>query len=627
MADKDLNFDYGLPSRTRRLLDFFTFGIFKRTDGKERIYVSPERVTNAKKSVGRIIIPSEKFPTPIQKMLDKWSEITTYNLDKWEGRKDLVNDLLEMYYNSPIVSKAMNITVDEVLQADSNNQIIGVEGNKRQVDYINRRLDDWGISYKLRDIAFNIVLTGDYGLMPKIGKTGIEKVSTIEPLDLQDIFEFRPIDFADLDNPDVQNQNNNYLSRYKSVKQVNRIDELINAIKTNADISDAFDRHTLGYMIKDQVVPPWGFIHFRNFSSQSPFKPFGLPPFIHCLAPFRQLQLANQLQMSARASRFPIQRFKIKLPNIMMPTDKLEKAIEFINELDNSGFYSTKKETPGVGERLITIDELFEVDLLEYNIDLGRIDDIEALRDDLMNATLLPKSVVDPNVSGLGASGVSLVQQFKPFSRFVYGIQSVILEGLTKLIQIDMILSNSFSDDEMDFILTMPFPESQTDRELIGSQSDLIQLANTMLDILGQRFYGDPSAVLPQDLVKSVLTQILPYDKNRLDDWIELINAGRKVMEDENEDENEEVKENTRIIKKMDKAIIRESIAEAKVEAYKSKNIDYSLGNKHYHRSVLGSQNNNFDTKILIEMKKNKMKAMLKEEAEAEELENEEMEN
>jgi hypothetical protein len=615
MADKKLKFDYDLPSRNRRLLDFFTFGIFKRKDGKEHIYLNPERVKNAKKSAGRIILPADKFPTPIQRMLDKWAEVTTYNLDKWEGRKDLINDLLEMYYNSPIVSKAMNITVDEVLQADSNNQIIGVEGNKRQVDYINKKLDDWGIQYILRDIAFNIVLTGDYGLIPKIGKNGVEKVSTIEPLDLQDIFEFRPIDFADLENPSHSGgQNDSYLNRYKSLRQVNRIEELINAIKTNSDLSDAFDRHTLGYMVKDQIVPPWGFIHFRNYSSQSPFKPFGLPPFIHCLAPFRQLQLANQLQMSARASRFPIQRFKIKLPNIMMPTDKLEKAIEFINELDNSGFYSTKKETPGVGERLITIDELFEVDLMEYQIDLGRIDDIEALRDDLMNATLLPKSVVDPNVSGLGASGVSLIQQFKPFSRFVYGIQSVILEGLTKLIQIDMILSNSFSEDEMDFILTMPFPESQTDRELIGSQSDLIQLANTVLDILGQRFYGDPSAVLPEDLVKSVLTQILPYDKNRLDDWIALINAGRKVMDDEEGEEDEEMAENTKKIKKMDKGIIRESIQEAKLEAFKSKGLEYKMSNRHYHRSVLGTQNHNFNTKVLIEMKKNSMKTKLKEE-------------
>lgn len=614
MADeKKIKFDFGFPSRTRRLLDFFNFGIFKRNSGKEQIYVSPKEVKNHKSPTSRVVIPAESFPTPIQKMLDKWSEVTTYNIDRWEGRKDLINDLYEMYFNSPIVSKAVNITVDEVIQADSNMQVIGVEGNKQQVDYIHKKLEDWNVQSLMRNLVFNIVLLGDDALIPKIGKEGITKVSTIEPLDLQDIFEFRAIDFANLESGNVNVNANgvNYTDRYKAVKQVNKVDELIKAIKHNSDYSDLFDVHTLGYMIRDMILPPWSVIHFRNYTTQSPFKPFGMPSFIHCLAPYRQLQLATSMQMSARASRFPIQKFEVDLPNIMQPTDKLDKATEFMNMLDNSGYYSTKKESPGIGERIITIKGLFDVSLIEYNIDLGRIDDIEALRDDLINASLLPKSVVDPNVSGLGASGVSLIQQYKPFSRFVYGIQSIVLEGFTKLIQIDMILANKFAEKEMDFLLTMPFPESQTDRELIGSQTDLVGLVSSVLDMLGQRFYGDASAVLPEDLVFSVITQLLPYDKARLDDWMNLIQQSRKTAKPDSE---EEVKENFNKINKLSKSFIRENIEIARQDSLNKIIVSESkLNNKHYYKSLLKSNYNNFNPKWLFEMKKNSADRILKE--------------
>lgn len=614
MADeKKIKFDFGFPSRTRRLLDFFNFGIFKRNSGKEQIYVSPKEVKNHKSPTSRVVIPAESFPTPIQKMLDKWSEVTTYNIDRWEGRKDLINDLYEMYFNSPIVSKAVNITVDEVIQADSNMQVIGVEGNKQQVDYIHKKLEDWNVQSLMRNLVFNIVLLGDDALIPKIGKEGITKVSTIEPLDLQDIFEFRAIDFANLESGNVNVNANgvNYTDRYKAIKQVNKVDELIKAIKHNSDYSDLFDVHTLGYMIRDMILPPWSVIHFRNYTTQSPFKPFGMPSFIHCLAPYRQLQLATSMQMSARASRFPIQKFEVDLPNIMQPTDKLDKATEFMNMLDNSGYYSTKKESPGIGERIITIKGLFDVSLIEYNIDLGRIDDIEALRDDLINASLLPKSVVDPNVSGLGASGVSLIQQYKPFSRFVYGIQSIVLEGFTKLIQIDMILANKFAEKEMDFLLTMPFPESQTDRELIGSQTDLVGLVSSVLDMLGQRFYGDASAVLPEDLVFSVITQLLPYDKARLDDWMNLIQQSRKTAKPDSE---EEVKENFNKINKLSKSFIRENIEIARQDSLNKIIVSESkLNNKHYYKSLLKSNYNNFNPKWLFEMKKNSADRILKE--------------
>jgi len=286
------------------------------------------------------------------------------------------------------------------------------------------------------------------------------------------------------------------------------------------DYSTYFKSYLFGFEVGDFVLPPWRFLHFRNFTSKTPFYPFGIPVFIHSVAPFRQYDAAMTLQSVGRGAKFPIDLYKVALPNVMSPTDKIEKVLEFIREFDNSGLRETKKEGISVGERIITIKDLFEYEQIVPNIDLGDIGDLELLLNALIVSTGLPRGLLDPNSTPFGNSGISLIQQYVPFKRQIFHIQSCLLEQITQLVKIHLVQSGKFPLKNIDFRLTMPYPESQSDRELIGSQSDLVTLANTILDSLQSKLLINGEALSPE-VVRKVYTKLLPYPPSDIDKWVQ----------------------------------------------------------------------------------------------------------
>jgi hypothetical protein len=82
-----------------------------------------------------------------------------------------------------------------------------------------------------------------------------------------------------------------------------------------------------------------------------------------------------------------------------------------------------------------------------------------------------------------------------------------------------MIYSGEFELDEIDFVLSMPYPESQTDNELITSQNNLLTLANDIIAAIEEKITGGEK--LPPELVKSIYRQFLPYDDTRVDAWVD----------------------------------------------------------------------------------------------------------
>ena len=215
-------------------------------------------------------------------------------------------------------------------------------------------------------------------------------------------------------------------------------------------------------------------------------------------------------------------------------------ALTFANELQNSGINAVAKEKDGVGEVIISIADLYEYDIESPNIDLGRIGDIEAMRDDLIVSTYLPRNLLDPNDSAFGDSGVSLIEKSRPFGRFVFGKQSIILQNLNQLVKIHMIHSNKFSLDEIDFVLKMPYPESQANRDLVSSKSDQLRLATDIVDTLSDKFMdGDK---LPAEIMRDIYTKFLPYGNEVIDSWLKTIEKSASATGDEVDQEVNEIK-------------------------------------------------------------------------------------
>lgn len=454
----------------------------------------------------------DKFPDSVQQLYNYWISSCHDNIDSWKSMLNVYEDMDQLYLNCAPISKAIEIITDEVLQADSNNQTIFIEGKQKIKKYIEKFFDEIGLYNHLRSTVKDIVKYGNAVWVLGFDSKGINEIVQIDPRMLKERMEFSPYELnAQINNSD------SLISNYKT--SVNRVDDLIDMILNKENSVSYFKTYLIGYQIEEAVLPPWKCIHFRNTTNDSPFKPYGVPMYIHAMAPYRQFDAAMALQVTARGAMFPKQVYKVDLPNIINPTEKFAKATEFMNELLNSGFGSTKKELPGIGDIIVTIKDLFDYEVQSYDIDLGKTDDLEILRDEILDATLLPRKLIDSRDSGFGDSGIAYIEQFKPFARLIYRFQSILMANLTELVKIHLLHTGDFTLDEIEFSLNMPYPESQTNNDLISSQNSLLDLANNIIGAIEDKVTGGEK--LPTELIKSIYNKFLPYDTQIVDFWVD----------------------------------------------------------------------------------------------------------
>jgi hypothetical protein len=448
------------------------------------------------------------------------------NLESWKHREDMYNDCRMLYLNSALMAYAMTLVADEIIQANSSQQPIMVEAKRKQKKFIQELFDKSGIYHELHPTALDVVRYGNAYWLLDLEPTGVVGFDHIDVFKVKDRLEFTA--------HEVKQRMKQSDALFTSFKGLDRLEQLINMIKEKDNISSYYKNYLFGFQVDDKIVPPWRLLHFRNKTSESPFRPFGVPTFIHSIAPYRQYDAAMTFQALARGMSFPKEIYKLNLPNAVSPTDKIMSAIEFMNELVNSGIGTTQKEMPGLGDIIITIMDLFDYELQDSKFDLGKVDDIEMLRDDLMISTFLPRFLIDPNDGGFGESGVALAEQWKPFARLVYRHQSIMLENISQFVKIAMIHSDQFTLDDMDFILSMPYPESMTHDDLIQNQQDLLALSGDIIDDLQDRITGGEE--LPAELVRDIYHQFLPYDDKRIDAWVN--QAVKSVQDGVGMDEN-----------------------------------------------------------------------------------------
>jgi uncharacterized protein (DUF427 family) len=515
MANKD-NYNISADKTIlSRLKGYFKIGVKPSATNKiDKIQLYKAVKTDEKDSKGnyknKLVL--DKFPDSVQTLWKYWVESCHDDINSWKDMINVYNDMDQIYYNCSPIAKSIEIIVDEVLQADSNNQTIFIEGKQKIKKYIENFFQEINLYEHLRPAVKDIVKYGNALWVLGFDNKGINEIVQVDPRMLRERMEFSPFEL----NAKINSQDK-LISNYRS--SVNRVDDLIDMILNKENSVSYFKTYLIGFQVEETVLPPWKCIHFRNTTNDSPFKPYGVPMYIHAMAPYRQYDAAMALQVTARGAMFPKQIYKINLPNIVSPTEKFTKATEFMNELLNSGFGSSKKELPGLGDIIITIDDLFTYDQVKYEVDLSSTDDLQMLKDEILDATLLPRKLIDARDSGFGDSGVALAEQFKPFARLIYRFQSILMTNLTELIKIHLLHTGEFTLDEIEFNLNMPYPESQTNNDLISSQNSLLDLANNIIAAIEDKITGGEK--LPPDLIKSIYNKFLPYDSNIVDVWVD----------------------------------------------------------------------------------------------------------
>lgn len=469
------------------------------------------------------------FDDNVQELFKYFLSNNRVILENYENRTKLFQDMDKMYMNCPIVNKAIELTVDECMQADSNDQIIFIEAKRQLKKDIQEFFDKIELKDLIRPTLIDIIQYGNAGWILGFDDEGISEVIPVDVYDIKDRMEFTPFE--------VERELKKGQSTFKKYSGYDRVKELIDSILEKNNNTSYYKKYLFGFEIGDTIIPPWKFLHFRNMTNKSPFKPFGIPQFINSMSPYMQYDASMSLQQTARGLRFPKGVFKINIPSAVDPVTKINKAIEFMNLLTNSGFGTSKKEMQGLGDIIITIQDLYEYTQEESNIDLGKIDDIQMLKDDIILSTFLPRKWLDPNDSGFGDSGVAMIEQFKPFARVVYRFQSIFLQCLTQLVKLHFIYSGKYKPEEIDFTLSMKYPESQTNSDIISSQNSLIDLANSVIDNIQDKILGGGD--LPTDIKRSIYTHFLPYDSNTIEAWIDTAIKEKEKAEKEAEEEGD----------------------------------------------------------------------------------------
>lgn len=616
---------------TDKLQKYFNLGFKKNAKRpSEMVFPLKDDPKKSDKSLNKGEIPAkikEIFPSNVQGMFDWWMSDNHYSMESWKTITALFRDCDLMFMNNGIMSRAAEIMADEVVQVDTATQPILIEAKRKQKKFITEFFDKINIYNYLRPAALSIIKYGNAGWVLSYDDKGIDEIVPTNIYSLNERLEFSPFKIKEM-----MSKKNNFIYDYKS--KVHRIDQLVNMITNKDNVASYFKNYLFGFVVGDYTLPPWRFLHFRNYDNESPFNPFGVPVFIYSLGPYMQLDAGMTLQVAARGASFPRDVYKITMPESMPPSEKLAAALEFSRELQNSGINAVVKEKNGVGEVFITIEGLYEYSQETPDIDLGKMGDLEMLRDDLILSTLLPRYMIDPNDGGFGDSGVAMVEKWKPFARSIYRIQSRILEQITQLVKIEMINSQEFALDEIDFILKMPYPESQTSDELIRSQTDLLNLSNEIIDALSDKFMGGEQ--LPNDVKKDIYKKFLPYDDNMLDQWLKTIEKNKDDNSDDKDNDEKEVDESGRnklserklleIWHQKEKAIgkynLKEQINNLIFDKKQSSLREGSLRGTHYYSSK--NIVKEFSPEWLVQFRKEDVKnnrISLKEELENEEME------
>lgn len=521
----------GLKSKDEKeglLRRLFRFGKRKSLD-KNTEYIGLTKHSFKKQGKVDFKFTPESWDSKTKQLYEGWKRQTQISRERYESLMQLYIDMDEMFMNNAYMAKALKYRVAETLQQDLNMQPIGVEANKKQKKHILEFMERTGLQNLLPEIVEGRAKYGTHGLLLIPSETGIDELISVNAKDIQDILQFTAID---IENNLTQTIRGSYID-------TERGDDFIEMILEKKDSLGAkFKKHLIGYQVGNELVPPWLFVPFRHSPNNSPWSPFGVPIFIHSLSAYRKYDFMESMEAMAFGLRFPIEKFKFTIPNEAEPTEAFYKVSEIMNQLNNSGLIIDSNFEQGLGRKVVTIEGLYNYEIQELKVDWGEGSNKESVLNELIASTFLPKGQIDPRDAQYAQqSGKALVQDFKPFARDIFIDQQSILESISTVIKIDMIQSGKFSLEEIDFTLTMPYPESQINDDIISAQKSQADLANTIIENLSEYMGIKDKKDVPIELVKDIFSQILPYDDKRIQNWLKVIDLERKKTEKEEETE------------------------------------------------------------------------------------------
>lgn len=479
---------------------------------------------------------SANFNTTLEKYFDAYLNETTISYSDIVERMARLNELSFFYYNDPFGGRVVNLVADEATQLDVQDRLITIQSpNKNFTKRVYELLSYWGVTQsRVHGVCHDIELYGESFWAHKISMNGIEKIIPLKVEQIKERLEFSPTHMAQY----LAQKNPTSLMKDRHSKIAMLVDMLNDSSKSYdyaENLSDLFDTKILGYELEDGIIaPPWSITHFRYNADHSEFYPYGRPPLLNCLAPFKQTYAAMALQGLARQMSLPVTLYKVKTSEGMAP----ERAFEHVNtvreEYDNIGVSPSTvgTEVYTVNTKIWAPDGLLDVQVIDSKCDINFIEDIELYQDRVAWASGVPKAYLDQEYGGFGNSGISLMEQYKPFGRHVYTVQSTFIQGLGELIRLHFAITSEF-DYNTPFIISMRFPAEEASAEKDERRQASLEMTQSIIDLITSVLGIEEGQPLPQDVVVDIMNKYSFIDPTDIKNWLTKSAVVALQMDDE----------------------------------------------------------------------------------------------
>lgn len=457
--------------------------------------------------------------TKLETLYNRWLTDNTDKVTEIIARQARLDQLQFMIQNDPYVGRTVTLYADEATQLDSQDTIINIETpDPKMTRAMYQLLNQWGLTQtRIRSTIEQIASYGDAFWANKVTENGVEKIIPIGQRVITDRLEFSPshvIEQLKKRTGAIGNiATNNYL-----------IDKMLTSMEETGEFADLFDSKLFGFVIdQDTVVPPWCVTHFRFNAEGNDFFPWGTSPILGALSPWKQTTNAIALQQLAQSMNFPVQLYEVKTNENMSPTEQLNLVNIVRESYDNIGVNPNTggSEVYTVNTKIWAPEGLIKVTTLKAENGESNIDDIIKLYQNREALALgLPASFFGEEGwwSGVDKSGKALMQQWKPFGRKCFSMQSAFLEGLADLYRIHFAITGEY-DFRIPFTLSMKFPAEEVGDDKFEQQNSSLEQAENIIGIVKTAIGAGDDETLPPDIIRDIITKYTFLDPSDIAKW------------------------------------------------------------------------------------------------------------
>ena len=512
----------------------------------------------------------------------------------------------------PILDTAVKVYVSESYTSEYGKQLVGIKAKDSKVEkHFYEWFENVGFTENvIRDIFTNLVMYGDAFWLNGIdmeGNGGITTITAIDPFLVADRIEFN-VGMVE-EKRQWYTMALNLANTYPALKQITDIVSQKNV----EDISMFYKSYLFGYTLKlwaeeengdsqdvknVKGVPPWCIGHCRLFTTDKEFFPFGKPMFMSAIPAYKSYKTTQLLIDLLRSQSFPREHYSIKCDENSDPFTRQMRISEAKNFLEGITPQSQNQDGLSVGAKIYSCEGLVDYDLLDPSIDLDALGDLEEKKYSMCMSTGIPMTYLCPEEGdGLGGDNADKLYYLnKIFQRRVDALRRAFLETLDETYRMHLLLTNEFDGDKTEFELYIENPIEDYTSDKVSQISDIFSLSKDIIDTISTCAGLERGDSLNPNVVKSVLTQYLPVEKDIIDKWINEIYGSAE--EEQNQDNEEEGTQKDNMFGKkpnlFESKKIMEKIEESKdkinEEYFKFKKehgmINGQIGNKYFYNNT-----------------------------------------